>query len=175
VRNAKDGTVDWVELPNGLLSTLSATTIVIWIRDLSTDRKGGRLFDFGSGSPENVYFSPDQVNPATSLAAGHLGGTHSSLGFVDIWTSSANLTDKTWHQVAVTWNSESIDLYVDAVLASSKPSPTAVPSDLGDTTPNLLGRSLNDVYPTLYAEVDDLRIYDKVLTAAEIALLFGLP
>jgi hypothetical protein len=174
VRNAT-GSVDWVELPEGLLSTLSATTIIIWIRDLSTDRKGGRLFDFGSGSPENLYFSPDQVNPSTSLAGGHLGGTHLSLGFVDLWTSAANLTDKTWHQVAITWNSESIDLYIDSVHAGSKVSPTAIPSDLGATTPNWLGRSFNDVYPLLYAEGDDLRIYDKVLTAAEIALMFGLP
>lgn len=169
-------TIDWVELPPGLLNGLSATTVILWVRDLSTDRKGGRAFDFGSGSAENVYFVPDQVNPATSLAASQLGGTHAALGFVDLWTSTAvTLTDKVWHQVAISWSAQSIDLYVDTLAMGSTASPGTIPSDLGDTTPDWLGRSFNDVYPALYAELDDLRIYDRALSQAEIAALYQLP
>jgi len=169
-------TVDWVELPPGLLNGLSATTVIIWVRDLSVDRKGGRAIDFGSGSAENFYVVPDQVNPATSLAAAQLGGTHASLGFVDLWTTTAvTVTDKVWHQIAISWSAQSIDLYVDTVAMGSKPSPGTIPSDLGDTTPDWLGRSFNDVYPALYAELDDLRIYDRALSQAEITVLYQLP
>jgi Concanavalin A-like lectin/glucanases superfamily len=169
-------TMDWVELPAGLLGDLSATTMIIWVRDLSVDRKGGRAFDFGSGSTDNFYFVPDQINPATSLADAQLGGTHTALGFVDLWTmSTVSLTDKVWHQIAISWTAQSIDLYVDAVAMGSKPSPGAIPSDLGATMPNWLGRSFNDVYPALYAEIDDLRIYDRALSLPEISVLYGLP
>jgi len=169
-------TQDWVELPAGLIASLSAATLVIWVRDLSTDRKGGRVFDFGSGTAEDFYFVPDQVNPATSLVAAELGGTHSSLGFVDLWTpSTVTLTDKVWHQVAVAWSAQSIDLYVDAMPMASKPNPAAVPSDLGATMPNWLGRTFNDAYPALYAEIDDLRIYDRPLSQTEISTLYAQP
>jgi hypothetical protein len=169
-------TADWVELPPGLLSELSATTVIIWVRDLSVDRKGGRAIDFGTGTADNFYFVPDQINSSTSLAAGELGGIHNSLAFVDLWTTSTvNLTDKVWHQIATTWNSQRVDFYVDAVAIGSKVTPATLPSDLGATMPNWLGRSFNDVYPALYAELDDLRIYDRALSQADIGALYGQP
>jgi hypothetical protein len=169
-------TQDWVELPPGLLANLSAATVIVWVRDLSVDRKGGRVFDFGSGSGDNFYLVPDQVNPATSLVAAELGGTHSSLGFVDLWTpSTVTLTDKVWHQVAIAWSAQSIDLYVDAMPTASKANPGVVPSDLGATMPNWLGRSVNDIYAALYAEIDDLRIYNRPLSQTELGVLYGQP
>ena len=68
-----------------------------------------------------------------------------------------------------------IDLYIDGSLAGSKTSPGVLPSELGVTTPDWLGRTLNDAFLALYAEIDDLRIYNKVLGATEIAQLYGLP
>jgi hypothetical protein len=169
-------TQDWVELPPGLLSGLSAATIIIWVRDLSTDRKGCRALDFGSGTGDNFYVVPDQVNPATSLVAGEVAGTHGSLGFVDLWsTSTVSLTDKVWHQVAIAWSAQSIDFYVDGVAMASKANPGTIPSDLGNTMPNWLGRTFNDVYPALYGEIDDLRVYNKPLSQTAIAALYGQP
>ena len=33
-----------------------------------------------------------------------------------------------------------------------------IPSDLGVTSPDWLGRMLNDAFPAVYAEIDDLRV-----------------
>jgi hypothetical protein len=166
------GTSDWVELPAGLLSNLSATTLSIWVRDLSTNRTGGRLFDFSLGTADEIYFAPDDTNGTMSLAGGHLGGTHTGVSFVDLWTTTPVLTDKDWHQVVFTWNDAGIALYIDGMPAGSKTSPGVLPSDLGVTTPDWLGRTLDDQFIALYAEFDDLRIYNKVLLANEIALLY---
>lgn len=175
IRNlVSTSTSEWIELPVGLLSKLSATTLMLWVRDLSTAREGGRLFHFSAGATEEIYFAPDQVNPATSLAGGHLGGTHTGTPFVDLWSTTPVMTDKDWHQVAIAWSAVRIDLYIDGSPAGRKENPGVVPSALGATSPNWLGRTLNDEFIALYAEMDDLRVYDRVLTAAEIAQLYRL-
>jgi hypothetical protein len=165
-------TTDWVELPPGLLSELSELSLSIWVRDLSTARQGGRLFDFSGGEGAQFYFAPDESSAATPSS--HLSGTHGGTQFSDLWASPA-LTDKAWHHVAVTWNASSIELYIDGVSASRSPSAGVVPSTLGVTTENYLGRSLGDVYYGLYADLDELRLYDRALGPREILELFEDP
>ena len=157
------------------MRNLSATSLSLWVRDLSTSRNGSRLFHFSLAPNEEIYFAPDELNSATSVAGGHLGGKHTGAAFVDIWTTSPVLTDKLWHQVAFTWSSTSIALYIDGKPAGSKSAPGARPSDLGNTSPDWLGRTLDDAFLALYGEMDDLRVYDRVLTAGEIALLYAMP
>ncbi|MEI9952809.1 MAG: hypothetical protein WDO74_28500 [Pseudomonadota bacterium] len=47
-----------------------------------------------------------------------------------------------------------------------------LPSQLGATSPNYLGRAPDDSCLALYGEVDDLRIYDRALSAPLVALLY---
>jgi hypothetical protein len=176
IRNISGETVttEWVELPADLLSALAEATLSIWVRDLSTARDGGRLFQFSSSEGEEVYFSPDAVNSETKVTGSHLGGTHNGTTFVDLWAASPALTDKFWHHIAVTWSRASIDLYVDGKLKGSKNSPRALPSDFGATSMNWLGRTRNDATISLYAEFDDLRIYGRVLSAQEVQNLYSM-
>ncbi len=181
IRNAASGSTtppppatDWIGLPDGLLSSLSATTISIWVRDMSTTRKGGRLLDFSLGESESLYFAPDQTDSETSTTGAHLAGTHAGSTFVDLWSTASVLTDKVWHFIAWTWSAEGVVLYIDGRVAASQEAPGVAPSDLGETSPNWLGRTQNDAFLGLYAEMDDLRIYDRALTASEIAELYAM-
>jgi hypothetical protein len=131
--------------------------------------------DFSLGTAEEIYFSPVEVNKTTSVEGAHLGGTHAGVTFVDLWTTTSLYVGQSWHHVAFAWSAASIDLYIDGSLAGSKTSPGVLPSGLGVTTPDWLGRTLNDAFLALYAEIDDLRIYNKVLGATEIVQLYGLP
>jgi hypothetical protein len=124
------------------------------------------------GANEAIYLVPDDRNTQTSAAGAHLGGVHAGASFVDLWSATPVLTDKVWHQVAFSWNSSSIELYIDGKPAGSAPSPKALPSQLGSTSPNYLGRLPDDTSLAMFGEVDDLRIYDRVLSAAQIALLY---
>jgi hypothetical protein len=174
IRNLNGVSSDWIELPQGLLLGLEEATLSIWIRDLSTTRGGGRLFDFASGTAEEFYFSPAELNPATSASVSHIGGTHKGASFIDLWTTSAGIDTgyySNWHHVAVAWSAANITLYIDGNSAGSVSSPAALPRDLGAATTNWLGRTLDDVSLALYAEIDDFRIYNRVLSAAEIAQL----
>lgn len=173
IRNLADGTLDYIELPANLLSGLSELTLSLWIRDLSTARQGARLFHFGSPDRGEIYFSPDDESPMGSVVGAHLGGTQAGGPFVDLWTTQP-LTDKDWHHVAVSWSAARIDLYVDADSVGSQLNPEVLPSDLGTASPNWLGRTKDDSFIALYAEIDDLRIYDRALTPREVSQLHNL-
>ena len=163
---------DWIELPAGIFSALSATTLSVWVRDLSTNRNEAPLFHFSASAKEAISFTPDDRNASTSSAGAHLAGVHSDAAFVDLWSAKPALTDKVWHQVAFSWSAASIELYLDGKLVGSQANPNALPSQLGATSRNYLGRARSDDTRGLFGEIDDLRIYDRVLTAAQVALLY---
>jgi len=165
---------DWIELPAGIFAGHSAITLSVWLRDLSTTRSEAPLFHFSSGAREAIYFTPDDRNFQASDGGAHLGGLHAGASFVQLWSGRPSLTDQAWHQVAVSWNSANIKLYIDGERVDSDQSPSVVPSELGTTSPNYLGRGPDDDNPALSAEIDDLRVYDRVLSAPQIALLYQL-
>ena len=168
------GTTEWVELPDGLLSDLAETTLALWVRDLSSARSGGRLFDLSRTPANGIYFSPHDTNSSSQHDGSHLRGTLGGDPFVDEWGMHPDFTDKLWHHVAVTWSSAHIDLYIDGSLVESASNRGVRPADLGVTSPNWLGRTLDDANIGLYAQIDDLRIYDRVLAADEVEQLCDL-
>jgi len=167
----------YVELPRNVLLTLSATTIATWFR---WDGGDGfqRLFDLGSGLPSWIYFSPYG-------SGGPQVGVH-KLGqpddYFDVFIAKPTSVG-TWTHVAITWNADRLDVYIDGVRVGGRVPPVApltdaliTPADLGATTQNWIGRSqftppaaFNDPFYT--GMVDDFRIYDRVLSVAEVAAL----
>jgi hypothetical protein len=167
--------VDWVDLPSGLLSGLSATTLSLWVRDLSTNRKGGRLLQFSGGDTEEFFFTPDDIEPQSSRAESRLAGSHRGEPFVNLWTTGSDLTDEDWHHVAITWSATSIRLYIDGRALGEQANPGVRPSQLGTTERDYLGRTSNNAALALYAEIDEFRIYDKALSSDDVARLYDLP
>ncbi|MEI9941054.1 MAG: LamG domain-containing protein [Pseudomonadota bacterium] len=163
---------DWIELPAGIFSGYSSITLSVWLRDRSTSRTGAPLFHFSSGAKEAISLIPDDRNAKTSAEGAHLSGLHAGTSFVELWSPKPNLTDKDWHQVVFSWSAASIDLYIDGKPVGTDPSPTVLPSQLGTTSPNYLGRAPDDTSLAFYGEIDDLRIYDRVLSAAQVAQLY---
>jgi hypothetical protein len=84
-----------------------------------------------------------------------------------------NINDGTWHHVAATRNNASgaMAVYVDGVLRGSGTGPT------GSRTfpPNLRIGSLQTGNNFLNGTLDDVRLYDRILTTNEIAALIAPP
>lgn len=164
-----DGTLDFVELPPGLLTGLSAATISLWFKDRSNTRNSS-LFVFGKGAAGNqLWFNPC----VTKTGNYQLSGTHDGNSFVSLMSGDGTmLADSLWHNVLITWDATAISLYIDGVTKQTLASPTALPSDIDPAMPTWLG---NDGAATpLYVEIDDLRIYDRVLTPELITSLFNM-
>ena len=171
LRNNVSRPTDWIELPTGIFKGRSAVTLSVWLRDLSTTRNAAPLFHFSLGRERSDLLHsrrqdrvprPARTWPACTAAA------HSSI----CGARAPVLTDKAWHQMAFSWSSASIDLYLDGKPVGSATRPNALPSELGATTPNYLGRLPDDTGSALFGEVDDLRVYDRVLSAAQVAQLY---
>ena len=78
--------------------------------------------------------------------------------------------DMNWHHVAATRDAVSMKFYIDGVLIGISPTPAgSVPTEV--VSDWLLGYGYNLGYQYWYGRLDDLRIYDRVLTTVEIGKL----
>jgi hypothetical protein len=164
--NALDlnGSSGYAALPGGLLAGATNFTIALWVR-IDTVVTWSRLFDFGSGTGANMFLTP-KSSAGTARFAITTGG---SGGEQRIDASSA-LPAGAWTHVAVTRDGNLGVLYVNGAEAARNAALTITPAALGSTTQNWLGRS-QYADPYLDGALDNVRVYSRALTAAEISTL----
>jgi len=167
-----DGINDYIELPIGpVVGSSNSITIATRFNMSPNTNAWQRIFDFGNSSSTGYMFLSPQMGTAGTMrfaitAAG--GGTAES----SIDAPSAILEG--WHHVAVTINGDdmTISLYLDGEQIVSGATAT-VPSDLGQTTQNWLGRSQYDADGYYMGLLDEFRIYNRALSDGEIRYLAG--
>ncbi|MBN2183483.1 MAG: LamG domain-containing protein [Sedimentisphaerales bacterium] len=163
-----DAVDDYVDLPIGsTIASLESTTITTWV-NFSSAVPWQRIFDFGNDpgiEPPAVYMYLTPLNAEGMLSFvitnDGTGGTVNATETLPIG----------WHHVAVTIDAatNNIVLYLDGTVVGSDTT-EALPSDLGDTDGNWLGRSKfwDPPDPYFTGSLDDFRIYDYALTSDEI-------
>ncbi len=83
----------------------------------------------------------------------------------------APLPTLAWHHVAAVLGSTGAVLYLDGVQVGANAAVTLRPADLGNTLNNYIGRSQFSADPYLDGDIDEFRVYDRALSAAEIQAL----
>jgi len=162
-----DGRDDYVDLPIGsVIGSLTNSTFMVWL-DSEPGGSWVRAFDFGTDDP-NVYmclgprwwFMDDMYFAITTSGFG--GQTLVQPTAFDIETG--------WQHVAVTIDADNdtMILYYNGTELARNASATLSPQDLGNTTNNWLGRSHDPENSYYLGSMDDFRIYDCVLSQAEI-------
>src|SRR3989344_5285791 len=83
--------------------------------------------------------------------------------------STANVLSDSWHHIAGTYDGTNMKFYVDGVQTNSQPASGSI------TTYDTVLRIGTDggIYDRFQGSLDDLRIYNKALTASEVATLAG--
>jgi hypothetical protein len=112
--------------------------------------------------------------PASSGNTLRYAITTTSTGGEQQINNNAILSTGVWHHVAVTLSGTNGLLYLDGVAVGTNSSMTLRPSILGNTTQNYLGKS-QWPDPVLIGNLDDFRIYNRALSAAEISSLTNFP
>ena len=175
------GTGHYVELPPGVLLGLQECSISLWI-----NRAGGpiwqRVFDFGNGPPVWLFFT---AHGGTGLPV--VAGRTPALIFVDflpipgapegqgVLQIGRPIPVSTWVHFVLTWTGDRIAVYLDGELvAETVTYARVIPTDLGRTGQNFIGRSQFAEDPYFRGMVDELRVYDRALTATEVAQLRAL-
>ncbi|MCU0913907.1 MAG: LamG domain-containing protein [Planctomycetes bacterium] len=162
-----DGSNDYVSLPIGsLLSTLTNSTFAIWANYSQQGGAWQRIFDFGTGETVNMFLTPaiGGSNTGVMRFAITIGGS----GAESQLTAPSRLATG-WHHIAVVINATAMNmqLYLDGAVVVSAAT-QRLPSHLGNTTQNWLGRSEYGADAYYTGALDDFRIYNRVLTQAEI-------
>ena len=162
-----DGIDDYAELPIGsVISSLSSATFTTWVNFSNVGGAWQRIFDFGSGTGRYIFLCPRSGTDGPMRLAITIGGN--AAGEESLIETTDTLPSG-WHHVAVVISSGNMQLYLDGVMAISG-STLVVPSDLGQTSSNWLGRSQYSGDGYFNGSLDDFRIYDYVLSADEIVM-----
>ncbi|MEO6520032.1 MAG: cellulose binding domain-containing protein [Mucilaginibacter sp.] len=159
-----DGTASsYATLPAGVVSTLTDFTISAWVK-LDALSTSGRIFDFGSGTTNNMMLTPKSSTgyPRYDI---YTGGVDNQIN------CTTAISTGTWTHFAVTSSGSVAILYVNGVEVGRNSAMTLNPSVMGNTTLNYIGKSQWSVDPILNGAVDDFRIYSKALTPTEINVL----
>jgi hypothetical protein len=164
-----NGINTYVELPLGtLMTSLTNTTVATHVHFGGGSGSWQRLFDFGSGTNAYMFLCPRQGTSGNMRFAIRTAATGEQI------VDSPKVMTEGWHHTAVTLDSATmrISLYLDGDLVASGPT-VLLPKDIGNTTQNWLGRSqyIADAY--FLGSIDDFRIYDRVLSPAELRYLAG--
>ncbi|MBN2162289.1 MAG: hypothetical protein JW713_05035, partial [Pontiellaceae bacterium] len=159
-----DGSRGYATLPQGIVSGYADCTIETWVTDYGSGQ-WARIFDFGNDTTTYMFLSPSSgagtLRESITLA--------SSAGEqMTEWTGTrlpaGSEVHVVWTYDAATTTSR---LYVDGVMVAENTAVTLAPSDMGYTSNNLLGRSQwSDPY--FWGTINEFRIYDGALTAAEV-------
>jgi len=170
------GTDGYVNLPNGLISGLSAVTFEAWL----TWNGGGnwqRIFDFGNNDQgENnqgngityAMLTPKSYDGVLRFAI----STNSGNGeMATVWTNSLPIGQPTQVAVAYDFLAGTAALYVNGQRVGS--GPAIIPLNAISDINVWLGRS-NWPDPNLNATFDEFRIYGGVLSDAAVAASFAV-
>jgi len=164
-----NGTNAYVDLPIGpLMPTLTDMTVATHINFVGGSSAWQRIFDFGSGTSSYMFLCPRQGTSGNMRF-----GIRSATVAEQIVNSPAAMTVG-WHHTAIVIDSQArtLTLYVDGEPVASGVT-SVLPKDLGTTTQNWLGRSQYTADGYLHGSLDDLRIYNRALSQAELRYLAG--
>ncbi|MEU1184424.1 family 43 glycosylhydrolase [Streptomyces sp. NPDC005820] len=162
----------YVKIPNGVLKNADSVTVSTYAK-----WKGGSNWQwlFGLGPDSNKYLFASPSNGSTKL---YSAITKASWSAESKLTAGSQLTAGEWRHVTVTLDGSTgtMVLYVDGIEAARATGVTIKPSELYDADKDYsgyIGRSLYAADPYFGGEVDDFRIYDRALSAAEVMELSG--
>lgn len=159
------GSYQYVSLPAAALGTSTAVTIALWVRPLRSE-SWSRAWDFGKNDNEYMYLTPRNGAGVPRFAITSAGGP-AEKGI----NGTAPLPLNTWSHVAVTLAGGTATMYVNGAVAGSVGGVTQSPATFGAMANNWLGRSNYPNDPVFAGGFDELNIYDRALTAAEVSSL----
>ncbi len=167
-----DGLIDFGTLPIGpVIAAADSMTIALWA-DFSNE--GGawqRLFDFGDDTNNYIMLTPREGTAGPMIFA--IKNPIVATGNTEQRLYGPTTMSPGWRHIAMVIDSSdmSMTLYVDGIDVASD-TILALPSDLGETAMNYLGKSQ---WPdALYqGAMDEVLIYTRALSSGEISYLAG--
>lgn len=163
-----NGVSSYIQVPHSVsLQPSSALSIAAWAkaRDWGSGRGVCTIVDKGTDQQAGWYTlrywsNPRQFEFSIKFAT-------SSISY--LYTTQAIASDSTYF-VAGSYDGQTMKIYLDCVLQNSRLQTGTIPQN---TSPLTIGRhNLSSAYYYLNGKVDDIRIYNRVLSESEINQLY---
>jgi hypothetical protein len=182
------GSAQYVDLPNGLVSSLQSVTFEIWVNwrgnSYSSSAEWQGLFDFGSsgveGTQSNAAHSRIYVTAKSSLSGRLRAGytltdyNHEiSIDATRVLPASADPAIGTQVVLVVNGETHSLAIYIDGTPEGTVSSSSISLGGITDIN-NWLGRSQYAEDPEFEGDILDFRLYGTALSDEQVALSFRL-
>jgi hypothetical protein len=151
------------------LNGLDAVTIAVWIKSNQIPTDAGFIQGEEPDGGDNIFTIRYDAAGATSGGSSLLKMAIVAPGDEQQLESSSNAQTTEWQHIALTWaRGEELQLYIDGELDT--PSANGSPRDVStsDVTTFIVGQGAKDAAGGWNGFIDDVRIYDNVLTQVEI-------
>jgi len=164
------GTNQSITLPSGLTSSLTDMTFAAWV-NLGSTTPFQRLIDCGNSSSTGYWF----LSPIAKQGTGDAVVLRFGISLTD-WMGeqqldAAALPTGQWKHVALVLNAQGATLYVDGAVVATSSAITLRPKNLGALANGALGKSQYSNDPYFKGQIDELYLFARALTAAEVATL----
>jgi hypothetical protein len=154
----------YLSVPSGILASAVEMTVAQWVY-LKSNPSWQRIFDFGQDqNVDMVFVSNNNGRPRFAISLTGPSGAQVIDGPSAFPTGS-------WTHLAIVIGPSGGILYINGQQVGANSSLTLRPTDLGSTPNNYFGRSQYATDPYLDGNLDEIRIYDRALTPAEISAL----
>lgn len=173
-----DGVGDFAEDADAAayLDGLQAVTVAVWVKSNAVGSDSGIFVghapDDDDGGPLSLRYD---------LAGGDGLGTNviklavNADGLKQEVESASDVQTTEWQFLVMTWSSGAdLLLYIDGVADTPTSVEPAIAGALETWTTLLIGKGAKDVMTSWDGLIDELRIYDRALTEAEITALFEM-
>ncbi|WP_433004023.1 family 43 glycosylhydrolase [Kribbella sp. CA-294648] len=166
-----DGTDDYVKLPDNVMAGLDSITVssdVLIATDQATP-----FFLWGLGNTASSSAGTGYLFASGNSFRAGITTTNWSGEKVTAKTPAGNLARGVWKTVTYTQTGTTGTLYEDGVQVGQNTAVSVLPSQVGGgvTTNNLLGKSNYGTDRTLKGKVRNFRVYNRALSAEEVALI----
>lgn len=164
-----NGSTNFISVPNVAVQGANERTISFWIITNETSIPSSMIVSTGTDTDVNgANFNLRLDN--SNRFIGFMGGNFTASGYDYYPSGTTVLNDDIWHNVIVTYSSDTIRFYVDGVIEN-----TVVKSVSTVGQANYIGKS-NDQYPNeawYNGTIDDVGFWDRALSTNEISQVYN--
>lgn len=164
------GSHQYVSLPAEVITGLTDFTLSVWVRP-TRQQSWARIFEAGNSTSRYLFLTQRNQNGVPRFAMTTNGGGAAEQGI----NGTAALPLDTWSHIAVTLAGTTGTMYVNGVAVGTNTSMTLNPAALGALANHWLGRSHYTTDPLYLGGLDELNVYGRALSAAEIDALQSGP